>query len=240
MMTRYNVRFIDKSLSGDCHLTRSCQRDLKVLSGDNGLSLDNCRNIFSARFCNAYKNDRELASADAFVFTYSLGMSEIFMAFNRTIIIIACTRFQTGRYSKEAFSAWVESVRLLAKHPNNIIAANNEYDRQYMKFFTGVEVELLPSYCGYTNAAYNPSRHEFLVGPSRSLNSQLYAQLKPMAKAKGLTVAAIREIYAHYEFSDLAQHPGIIFFPYQVGIGQHHPYNSFICLDQHHVDLRIL
>ena len=218
MMTRFNVRFIDKSLSGHCHLTNSCQRDLRVLGGGNGISLDNCRNRFTANFYDAYKNDPELASVDAFIFTYSLGMSEIFMPFNRTIILIACTRFQTGRYSKEAFSSWVESVRLLAKHPNNIIAANNEYDRQYMKYFTGVEVELIPSFCGYTNAVHNPSRQEFLVGPSRSLNSRLYAELRPLAKAKGITVVAIRELYKRYEFSDLAQHPGIIFFPYQVTI----------------------
>ena len=97
LMTRYNVKFIDKSLSGHCHLTRSCQTDLKVLDRSNGLELHGCPNSFRNRLFQAYQSDPELNSVDAFIFTYSNALAEAFMSFNRSIIVIACTRFQTGK-----------------------------------------------------------------------------------------------------------------------------------------------
>ena len=215
-MKRFNVKFIDKSLSGHCRLTHSCQTDLRVFDRKNGINLNNCPNSFRRTFFEAYKNDPELATVDAFLFTHAVGMSEVFMPFNRTQIIVSCTRSEIGRHSKEAFSNWIESIRLMAQHPNNIIAANNEYDRQYTSYFTGIRVELIPSLCDYVHATYNATRKQFLAAPSRDLNPELYKALKQLAGAENIDVVAIRELYPHYKYEDLASHPGIVFFPYQV------------------------
>ena len=108
------------------------------------------------------------------------------------------------------------NIRLIASNPFNVIAANNKYDQEYVKYFTGLDVLLLPSYCGYPKVTYSPSRPQILVGPSRDLNAHLYTILKSKAGAIGIPVAAIRELYSKYEYADLAAHPAMVYFPYQV------------------------
>ena len=54
-----------------------------------------------------------------------------------------------------------------AAKPGNLLVANNMYDAEYMKHFTGLNsVTVLPSLCIH-KAAYQPVRQEILVGPSR-------------------------------------------------------------------------
>ena len=55
--------------------------------------------------------------------------------------------------------------------PRNVIAGNNLYDAEYIRYFTGINVTVLPSLCHYTNAVYQTlnTRPEFIFIPSRPL-----------------------------------------------------------------------
>jgi hypothetical protein len=111
---------------------------------------------------------------------------------------------------------FVENLRRIASDPRNVIAANNLYDLNYIRFFTGScllrhsrldvvvavsclclgahvigtlfqpgiqNVELIPSYCGYVKATYNPtSENRLLVGLSRGVtfSSNLFDPLRRM------------------------------------------------------------
>ena len=44
VVTKYGINVIDKSLSGHCHLTGTCERDLKILNKQNGINLHPCPN----------------------------------------------------------------------------------------------------------------------------------------------------------------------------------------------------
>jgi hypothetical protein len=102
------------------------------------------------------------------------------MPLNKSIIIYATTRLEFGRYdelvdwrkkdinkhSPKRWEEWVNNLKKIAALPGNVIAANNMYDAQYIKYFTGLEVEYIPSWCT-VNASWNPTRPEFLLGPSR-------------------------------------------------------------------------
>ena len=56
----YGVHVVDKSLSGHCHLTNTCERDLKVINTQNGISLGPCPNRLRTAFHEAYRLDAQV------------------------------------------------------------------------------------------------------------------------------------------------------------------------------------
>jgi len=117
--------------------------------------------------------------------------------------------------------------------PNNIIAANNQYDVKYIKYHTGLDAIYLPSWCGIISknaVSYNPSRSEYLLGPYRdNLDFPLFRDPESWKHPilQGLTKAIyetgtkfifkrMRTLYDPYKIEDLIAHPAIILIPYQV------------------------
>ena len=88
----YGVKIIDKSLSGHCHLTDTCERDLRVITKLNGIHLRPCANALRTEFYNSYRNDPLMKSVDAFICTHAASMCELFMPFQKPMIVIASTR----------------------------------------------------------------------------------------------------------------------------------------------------
>jgi hypothetical protein len=93
IVTNYNVKVIDKSLSGHCHLSNTCQHDLRVIDRENGITLGKCPNTLIDKFYESYKNDLEMMSVSAFLCTHAASLCELFMPFNKPMIIIASTRY---------------------------------------------------------------------------------------------------------------------------------------------------
>jgi hypothetical protein len=92
LLKDYHVDIIDKSLSGHCHLSNSCQTDLKVINKQNGINLSPCANRVRTDFYRAYRNDAEFQSVDAVLCNHATGMCELFMPFDKPLIVIASTR----------------------------------------------------------------------------------------------------------------------------------------------------
>ena len=88
----YRVKVIDKSLSGHCHLSHSCQKDLRILTQQNGIALGGCPNCLRRDFYDSYRNDNEMKTVSAFLCLHATSMCELFMPFNRSLIVIASTR----------------------------------------------------------------------------------------------------------------------------------------------------
>lgn len=87
-----NVTVIDKSLSGHCHLTDTCAQDLRVINRNNGIELSPCPNRIRREFYDSYKNDPVMQTVDAFVCAHAASMCELFMPFQKPMIVIASTR----------------------------------------------------------------------------------------------------------------------------------------------------
>lgn len=114
--------------------------------------------------------------------------------------------------------------------------------QEYIRYFTGIQdVVLLPNFCNYVNARYAPTRPEILLGPARGVNPGIQQQMftalesynkhmtvnpentaessnhKSGADSKTtLKISPIRDVYAHFEYTDLAAHPAMVILPYQV------------------------
>jgi hypothetical protein len=175
------------------------------------------------QFYQLYRDQVEMNLVDAFVCFHPASMCELYMQFDRSIIIIASTRYELGRSNASQWLAWNINLKKIASNPKNLIAANNLYDAEYIRYFTGIHVTVLPSYCGYTQCEYNSTRHEFLLAPihakqfelifMKSLERSLYEQ-----RSTNIRIVPIRQIYYNYQYEDLAHHPGIIYAPYQVSV----------------------
>ncbi|CAF1062478.1 unnamed protein product [Adineta ricciae] len=214
------VKFFDKSLSNSCSRTKTCASHLRILNRENAQQPSK---ELAMQFYEFYKDQLEMNLVDAFVCFHPVGMCELYIPFNRTIIIIASTRYELWRFDPSSWTKLNENLKQIAKHPKNIIAANNLYDVEYIRYFTGINATLLPSLCDYTNVDYSPSRKEFLIAPIHTsafdtyFRSLIRKSLK-LHKKYGIDIVPIRELYSNYEYSDLAKHPAIIYVPYQVSV----------------------
>ena len=92
---------------------------------------------------------------------------ELFVPFNKPIIIVATIRIDNGRTLWYRRARWLRVFRRIAADPRNVVAANNRFDVAYTRYFTGVRSLLLPSFCGYARRSYSPTRPGFLVGVRR-------------------------------------------------------------------------
>jgi len=222
-----SVEVVDKSLSGHCHLVDTCAEDLRVVNQANGISLGDCPNELKWEFWKSYVSDPWMGSFAGFLCEYSIALCEMYMAFGKPMVLITPTRYEVGRHGKEAWKRLNSNLQAISQNPVNTLAANNLYDLEYLKHFTGIQnIKHLPSQCLYVDATYQPTKTEFLIGPSRlskGAEALLHGEEGLFRYLAGLrdpvpTFVPIRKIYARYEFADLAQHPGILIMPYQVSI----------------------
>ena len=247
---------------GNCvYHPHMCKERLKVLAYDNwaGFSLDPCPNTMRRAFFEAYKHDEELSRVDLFVCSHPAANCELFMPFDRPMLVYATTRIEFGRYDETVawrqpyldihgglkyaahrWSQWVANLQRIASKPGNVIAANNMFDVHAIKYHTNITPVYLPSWCGLTGAngvdiSYSPIKSKpVLLGPYRDnigngtlvdgldvqawahpIFANLTAELHRLP-ATPLRIRRMREEYDEYEWEQVAEHPAIIYIPYQV------------------------
>jgi hypothetical protein len=231
VFSQWGIKFIDQSLSGACGKfePKTCAQDLKVVTRGNGFTIDNLEALRSA-FFDAYKNNPIMKKVDMFHCSHPSSMCEMFMPFNKTLLVFSTTRMETGRGRPALWRRWVKNVRRISLDARNVVAANSVYDAEYTRYFTGVDTIFVPSYCGYIPARYRPLPDKKVVlvssmhhaGATRYGWDKMDAWLKKAATATGITsveLKGMKDVYrGHYEYQDIASHPAIIHMPYQVSV----------------------
>jgi len=219
----------DKSLSGACASMNTCARDLRVITRENGMELNPCPHQIRYQFWNEYTDDGFMHEIDAFVCNHALAICELYLPFAKPMFLIASTRYEVGRYSAPQWTRLNKNLVAIAAQPQNILAANNKYDAEYLRHFTGIKyIPVLPSLCMYVGATYSPSRPEILVGPSRLSSGGknilygsdgLFSHLTSFNKrGDAPDFVPVRKLYPRFAYSDLAKHPAVVLIPYQVSI----------------------
>jgi len=214
------VRFIDKSVSLQCYRTNTCEgrKTLKVINVRNAVFL---HPSLIPKFYEAYKEDAEMKSVDAFVCFHPAAMCELFMPFNKSIIVIATTRYELGRFGRYRWKKWNNNLVKIAKSKTNVVGGNNLYDVEYVKYFTGIQGQLLPSVCVYVTTMYTPTRSEFLLSRIRGHGFAAtfireYEELCKNMSCNKLT--SLRQKYRYYNYTDLVTYAGTVYIPYQVSV----------------------
>jgi len=162
-------------------------RGLKVFKQDgwNGFSLDPSPALLRRNFYDAYKNDEEFGQVDYVVCSHPAANCELYLAFNKSIIVYSSTRVEFGRNDEYVWwrqpylgnrtarwNHWKSNLKQLSRNPLHLVAANNRYDVNHMLYHTGIRAKYIPSWCGgalsaIVNGTYNPHRSELVLTPYR-------------------------------------------------------------------------
>ena len=219
LLNPIGVKTIDNSLSYYCGNVGTCATNLKVINKENGMRLTP---ELIDQFYNTYVNDAQMKKVTSFVCTLPVAMCEAFVKFNKSMIVIATIRYEQARPEPDKWKALNGLLVNVSRHSTSVLAANNLYDAKYIEYFTGLKPIVVPNYCAYLKESYNPSRTQFLVTPIHS--TELYDKFmvefdeEIITRQVDLTIFPLRQMYPQYLFSDLAAHPGIVYFPYQVSM----------------------
>ena len=126
IFSQLDMNIIDKSLSGHCNKgpnekKPTCAKDLKILDKGNGIDLGTtkglCPNNLKKRFYDAYINDPQMNTVDAFLCHHASPMCEVFMSFGRPLIVVVSTRYEIGRYDTQSWTVWNDNLRAIALNP---------------------------------------------------------------------------------------------------------------------------
>eukprot|EP00965_Chrysotila_dentata_P056132 1860433-Pleurochrysis_carterae.AAC.5 len=110
-------------------------------------------------------------------------MCELYMPFNRSLLVLASVNLELGRENPQRWAEWVASLRAIAASPRNVVAANNRYDAEYIRYFAGIEAVYVPSYCGYVSRSqYTPDfTRPVLIARNHHNPSFLFEELEAAA-----------------------------------------------------------
>ncbi|ELU02146.1 hypothetical protein CAPTEDRAFT_206071 [Capitella teleta] len=212
------VIFYDQSLSSKCKLFNNCAHNLTIINEKNGINLNHS---LIPKFYDRYKDDWQMQQVDAFVCYHPTSMCELYIPFNRSIIVVASTRYEMGRQDRDTWMKWNKNLQKLSQHPKNTIAANNLYDSKYIEYFTGIKAKLIPSICDYTNVTYNPSNNSFLLfagrsGKSSSVFDKPYNEACARQNCSELSIVNSKTLPVPYKYEDIVRYQGFVLIPYQV------------------------
>lgn len=220
------VEFVDRGLAHPNHCARLCEcggrRSLKVLNMDNahGPSADTVR-----EFHRAYVGSEEMQRVDAFFFSFPIANFEHFRVFNRSLIIVSPTRYEDMRFDTAQWTALNANLQTLARNnTRHVLAANNQYDAEYIRYFTGLAVDYVQSFCAYPSVSYAPSptRNAFLLSALRDgLKDKLARLWDEEFTREYKRIGASFELVSKqrkYLYEDLVVFRGIVHVPYQVSI----------------------
>ena len=240
MLEPLGVEFIDHTLFPSCRFYCLCdgKRNLKVLTEENVLEMGP---ELMERFHKAYPvNNSDFARVDAFAMFHCSSQYEMFRIYNKSIISIATLRYETCRKPRR----WTELNETLSKlygRPEHVIGTSGKYDKEYIRYFTGLKVDLVPNFCAYTGGWYNPitNNGSYLLYPQRDgfagqfakfWNSEFTnhykmqnATFKLVSKQTKYTKDWVR--VTTHETWDLGSYLGIVNVPYQtstMSISEHY------------------
>jgi len=212
------VEVVDQSLSGHCHLTDTCARGLRVLNSSNGETLGDDPTALIEAFHRAYAHDTVMQSVDAFVCSHPTSLCQVFLPFNKPIIIYATSRYEMGRHSADRWKEWNRDIERIVEG-GGVVTANNHYDTAYIQHFTGIRGETIESLCD-TKVSYLPTRPEMLLHMPQAVENAIAPMLQQAIARRHspLVFRHIRRLYPSYNYTDLAAHPAMVIIPYQVSV----------------------
>ena len=161
-----------------------------------------------------YKDDPDILQTDAFLCQFPPALCELFIAFNRTIIINASHRLFLGRCSQVEAESFVEHLQKLSlglTGTRHFLSASNVYDAEYIKYFTGLEVPVIGgSSFGYQFCQYAPVRPEIIVGPLQLID------IPQFFNSSKFEFRTMKSLYSTYQVEDMCKHRAFVIMPYAV------------------------
>jgi hypothetical protein len=115
------------------------------------------------RFLDRY--GRYLERYDGFVVAYPPAFAALFLPLGKPVVVVGATRYEIPFTDDPERWSWLDDVLITADREGQAcFVANNRGDRDYLRYFTGIESRYIPGLCDYTAAPYRPSTDRFAIG----------------------------------------------------------------------------
>ena len=153
-MRNFDVEISSWSISG---ANRSARSFFRFSDPVKHVNRQNWRNMDLEKIKNFQNEYRKfLKKFDGFIVTYTPTFAELFVPFEKPILVNIPIRYETP-YSDNQESWSRINNEFIKQNENGLITfwANNKGDKDYLKYFTGIEPELVPSMCDYLQLKWN-------------------------------------------------------------------------------------
>ena len=169
-----------------------------------------------------YKNDPMIHSVDAFNSQFPASMIEMWMPFNKSLLLIPAHRYSMARCTKDEFDRLNEHLRLLAamEHPKHFMASACKYDLEYLRHYSGIR-DVMPLYA-YTATylggnVYNPDpNHKEIPLFLCKWNSGFFWDNRFQTEIKKFKIVNQQTFFPKFLFSNFVKHRAVVYLPYAV------------------------
>ena len=145
---------------------------------------------------------------------------------NKPLIIIASNRYEEGVDTVKDWQYWNLFLQDMEVISGNVVAANNHYDMEYMRYYTGVNPMYLPNACSYIRHMYEPSGNVFAVAPmdsDKKMSKWFLETLRAALEKRNFLGGVPKVEYCDSLFmtlsnEEISKYRAIIYVPQQVSI----------------------
>ena len=218
MFSRFGVKIVDRSISPLCRVTGTCA-DVPHVAPSQWISLtEGARNVALQLF----RSDPEFEEVDAFICVYPVSLCELYLSYNKTVIVVIDSRYELGRSDPFRWKYFNQRLRDFSKNKKSIIAATSSYDVEYLRHFSQVRsIILLPYHCDYLQYYYNPIRPQYLVMTDRGqffMDNFLkeFYEARQNSSSTNFPELRILKTNETMDSMDVTQYQGVIYIPHQV------------------------
>jgi hypothetical protein len=193
------------SISGASHLFNEPNLRIPFISGKNWRAINDVKILGFQRFFQA-----TLEKARCFLVTYTFSFVLIFENLEKPILAVNATRYESPFTLDEyRFRDLNDKLKELSKSGLLSVISNNAGDRDYLKWFTGIDSKHIPSLCSYS-AKHVPSIETWLI-LCRNLDlGKEISDNTPNART-------VEEVFPRgYSHEDFAKYAGVILVPYNI------------------------
>ncbi len=170
----------------------------------------------NTEMCNRfYERYRDfLSQFDGFIVTAFSSFALVFEKFDKPIIIVNSSRYEMPFTDKPDYWNLLNRFLIDGVNRNKVfVVANNIGDVEYLKRYTGIESEFIPSLCLYTKAEYTGKMNGFIFHNPRC--APFINEAESFLSRFGLIMPYP---YNHKSFQTMCDYKGIIHIPYQISI----------------------
>lgn len=151
-----------------------------------------------------------LEQIDSFLVSYSFSLLRIFEDCKKPILAINATRYESP-YTLDESEFFDLNKLILNLNKSNLltIVSNNEGDRDYLEYFTGVKSQHIPSLCEYIPKMRGSNGKWVVV----SRNPDLAKHVASFAQNMHSQYDLYPNGFSHIEF---AENKGVVYIPYNI------------------------
>lgn len=153
------------------------------------------------------KYDSFLSTFDGFIVGFCSAFAMIYEKYNKPILMLNAVRYDIP-------FCWTKDMRMLTKWKECLdrvnrrglltVVSNNKADQLYTRLGCGMESQVIPSLCLYTNTQYNPTKPTFLCYNGAFSSHPLLTPKKDLPHP--------------HQWSDVTSFRGIVNMPYEVSL----------------------